>query len=444
MSEERARVRAPQRRVHSSEEVVLGLKPRAAIENARIYLERERALKGQPCPLGTDHMAIVRLVGRRDMVPALELLLKTNPLPEVTGRLCPEVFEETICQNGRGERVSLRAVERFLAAHVPFQKISRVDGKKPRVAVIGSGPAGLAAAWTLARGGHRVTVFDSAPFFGGSLVTGQASFELPAEALSAVRRRFEWHGITLVPGFLFGRIAAPAELLEQGFGAVLLAVGAGVGRSLGIDGEAAGGVIASEELFRAVNARGEDPALWLGRKVVVVGEGGPAFSCARLAVRAGCEATVVVRGPETHVRALPMFVRHAVEEGVRVKAFTKPVSIATDAQGCVSGLACRYLDYRMDSKGRMGLTEDEASPFFLEAATVVVAIGGDPATLFLRDIPGLEFNPDGSLRTRPERAETFLAGVFAAGAAVEPQMSLTDAMLSGIRAAQEIDKYLAG
>jgi glutamate synthase (NADPH/NADH) small chain len=447
MPEERARVLAPAQRVRAFKEVVLGLSPSDAVENARIYLERERALKGQPCPLGTDHLALVRLVARGTpaaMAQALELLLKTNALPEVTGRLCAEVFEETLCQNRKGERVSLRAIERFLVEHykVPAGSLSS-DASRPKVAVIGSGPSGLCAAWALLQGGYRVTVFDSASCIGGTLSYGHAEFEFAPSALEALIRRFQSAGVEFVTDFIFGRAATPVDLFEEGFGAVLVAAGIGLPGTLEIPGESAGGVMTADDLLKAVNWRREDPRLWLGEKVVIVGDTDPAFSCARIARRIGRDVTVVVRGPETHVKANPMFVRHGIEEGVKLKAFTNPAAVLTGPDGCVTGLGCRYLDYRMDTKGRMVLVEDETAEFTLEADTLITAAGWDANTLFLRDIPGLEFNVDGSLRTKPEFAETSLRGVFAAGGVVEPAMSLTDAMLSGTRAAQEIDKYLS-
>ncbi|MFH0754401.1 MAG: FAD-dependent oxidoreductase [Candidatus Omnitrophota bacterium] len=443
MPEERSRVIAPEKRLGSFKEVVLGINSREAVENSRIYLERERALKGEPCPLGTDHLGVVRLVSRNAMVAALDLLLSTNCLPDVTGRLCPEVFEETLCQNQRGNRISLRALERFLGEHYKSAGIRETSGKSlGKVAVVGSGPAGLSAAWALTRRGYAVTVFEAATSIGGVLAYAWADFELPASVVSRVAARFEAAGVHFVTNFLFGRVATALELLEQGFGAVLVATGAGRTSWLGIEGENAGGSISASEFLKAVHARHEDIHLWLGPKVIVVGENDAAFSCARMAVRARRQVTVVVRGPETHIKANPMFVRHAIEEGVRIKAFTRPVKMSVGLSGCVSGLVCRYLDYRMDGKGRLVMTEDETAEFTLEADTVVLSVGWEPDTLFLRDMPGLEFNDNGTLRTKPEMAETGVNGVFAAGGVVEPEMSLTDVMLSGSRAADEIDRYL--
>lgn len=389
------------------------------------------------------------------MGQAFELLLKTNALPEVTGRLSPEVFEETLCQNRKGERVSLRALERFLAEHYSSAYTAHATDPGaepcarppdrvscPKIAVIGSGPSGLCAAWELMRKGCRVTVFDSASCLGGTLGYGQAEFQLPRQALDAVIRRFQAAGIEFITDFIFGRSAVPSDLFEDGFGAILLATGIGVARVLGIPGEAAGGVMSADDLLKAVNWRGEDPRLWLGPRVVVVGDSGPAFSCARIARRVGCDVTVVVRGPETHVKANPMFVRHGIEEGVKLKAFTHVRGVLAGSDGCVTGLDCRYLDYRMDAKGRMVLVEDETSAFTLKADTLITAAGWEANSLFLRDIPGLEYNENGTVRTKPEMAETPVSGIFAAGGVVEPAMSLTDAMLSGVRAAGEIEKYL--
>jgi glutamate synthase (NADPH/NADH) small chain len=377
------------------------------------------------------------------MVQALELLLATNPLPEVTGRLCAEVFEETLCQNRKGERVSLRAIERFLVEHYKVSDAFWHQASRSKVAVIGSGPSGLCAAWTLMRAGYQVTVFESASCIGGTLSYGEAEFQFPHQALQAVIQRFQAAGVTFVTDFIFGRAATPVDLLEEGFGAVLIATGIGIPKALDIPGENAGGVMTADDLLKAVNWRHEDPQLWLGARVVVVGDTNSAFSCARIARRVGRDVTVIIRGPETHVKANPMFMRHGIEEGVKLKAFTNPVAVLTRPDGCVAGLGCRYLDYRMDTKGRMVLVEDETAEFTLEADTVITAAGWESNTLFLRDIPGLEFNVNGTLRTKPEFAETSLGGVFAAGGVVEPEMSFTDAMLSGMRAAQEIEKYLS-
>lgn len=377
------------------------------------------------------------------MVPALDLLLTTNGIPEITGRLAPEVFEETLCQNRRGDRISLRAIERFLADHHKPSAIQEA-GKKNlgKVAVIGSGPSGLSAAWALLCRGYGVSVFEAATWVGGELAYGWGEFALPSTALRRVVARFEAAGVHFETNFLFGRLATAQELLEQGFGAVLIATGAGRSTLLGIEGEGAGGCFGADEFLKAVNGRQESADSCLGDRVLVVGENDAVFSCARMAVRAGRQAMVVVRGPETHIQANPMFVRHAIEEGVKVKAFTRPVKVVVGLSGCVSGLVCRYLDYRMDGKGRLVMMEDDTAEFTLEADTVIAATGWEADTLFLRDIPGFEFNSDGSLRTKPELAETRVPGVFAAGNVVESGMTLTDAMLSGTRAADEIDRYL--
>ena len=308
--------------------------------------------------------------------------------------------------------------------------------------MIGSGPAGLSAAWGLACAGYAPVVFEAAPFPGGTLGYRFGPFQFPSQALQGLLRRCQLAGITFITDFLFGRTDSPKGMLEQGFGAVLLTAGVSSAKPLGIPKEGAGGVIPADVVLKAVNWRGEDPELWLGAKVVVVGEIEPAFAAARTAIRMERKVTVVIRGPETHIQANPAFVRHAVEEGVQLKAFSKPRRILTGPNGCVNGLVCCYLDYRMDVNGRMVMVEDDAGEFTLDADTLITAGGWEADTFFLRDVPGLEFNSDGSLRTKPESAGTSLPGVFAAGGVVEPEMAMTDTILSGIRAAQEIDRYL--
>ena len=395
--------------------------------------------------MGTDHLAILRTMSQGDMSSALELLLTANPLPEATGRLSPEVYEETLCQNRRGDRVSLRAIERFIAENIKYTPVTRARTAqdRPRVAVIGSGPSGLSAAWELARGGYRVTVLESSPVCGGTLSYAWGAFQFPAQAMRSILSRFDAAGIKFMANILFGKLVMPTDLFEQGYAAVLIATGAGKLRVLDIQGENAAGIIDADDLLKAVHWRREDPVQWLGPKVLVVGDNETAFTCARLALRAKREVTVIVRGPETQIQASAVFVRHAVEEGVKIKAFTNPIRAISGQDGCVAGLACRYLDYRMDGKGRLVLQEDGSSEFTLDAQTVIRATGWDANSLFLRDIAGLEFNADGSLRTKPELAETGLNGVFACGAVIEPAMSLTDTMLSGRRAAAEIDKFLS-
>lgn len=405
-------------------------------------------MKGEGCPLGTAYFDILRLVAKGDFAAACERLWETNPLPGVTGRLAPEVYGATQVYNRRGERISLRGIERFLDDQGIFSKTPRSEKpSRQRVAVVGSGVSGLTAAFWFARCGYSVTVFESAHVLGGSLGYAYGEFSLPERVLKNILGRLGGQGVQCVTNALVGRSPTLEELAEdKGFSAVLLATGAGVTTPLAIPGEASAGVLTAEEVMKlwrwlkGGQGASAAPAV-LGSKVLVVGSGGIAFEAARTAVRLGKEVVMLVQGAEGDIRVPSTIVREACEEGIKIKTFARPVKVETDSSGCVKGLVCHVLDYRIDSQGHLNVVDEEDSEFLLEGRTVINASGAEAATLFFKDVPGLELGDRGAIVVRDGGATTSLRKVFAAGRVVNPDFSLLEEMLSVKRAAGEIEKF---
>ena len=430
----------------------MGLSQAEAVENSRIFLERERAVKGQACPLTEDFFAVLKLMAKKDVQGAALKLFESNPLAAITARCAPEIYNGTEVYNRQAQRVSLRAIERFCADRMkgdPDNEKDPFSRRKPKVAVIGSGPAGLMASAFLSRQGFAVTVVDSESFEGGSCASCYPEFRLPRRVVDQILGRLRSQGVEFKLNTLFPQTLSVENLFDEGgFSAVLLATGAGITEPLGIPEENAAGVMPAAHMLlwtRAMRAGqgAHTTPLFLGKKVVVAGQNEMAFDAARTAIRLGKSVELVIAGAESDVRVPADFVRLAAEEGVKFRTFAVPESIRTDASGCVKALACRHLDYRVDSAGRLTVAA-ENSAFEVEADTVINARAMRANTLFLSAVPGLDFNLDGSVWVKPDSSFTSVRKIFAAGHVVRPGASLLDVLVDARRAAFEITAYLNG
>ena len=419
-----------------------------AIENAKIYLERERSVKGDGCPLGTDIFAVLRPLAKGDVASAFEKLLETNPLPGVTGRLAPEMYPETQVFNKKGERISLRAIERFLADHIRVRKpVERSLRLKQKIVIVGSGPTGLSAAFRFARQGYQVTVLESSHVLGGSLSYLYPEFRLPVRVLEAGLSYLGQSGVEFVTNAILGRDVVLEELLDKDNSAVLLSCGAGVPKGFGLPGEDAAGVIAVEDFLKLrhwmkAGIRPYATPLDVGQKVVIAGAGEGAFDAARILVRLGRTVTIAVDGSESQLGVDPEMARLAAEEGIKVRTFARPKKVLADQSGCVKGLVCQQLDYRIDASGALHIIEESEGEFTLEADTVLTTAGVEADTLFLKGTDGLAFGPDGVMITAVGSAATPVRKVFAAGRVVDTSLTLMERIMAGRKAAVEIENFL--
>jgi glutamate synthase (NADPH/NADH) small chain len=448
MSQERTRAVSPAKRVRTFEEVYLGLTRNEAIENARIYLERENSVKGQGCPLGTDFFAVLRPLAKGDAASALEKLLETNPLPGVTGRLAPEVYVETQAYNKKGERISLRSIERFLSDSARVRKTAERPLKsKQKIVIVGSGPTGMSAAFRIIRRGYHVVVLESSHVLGGSLSYLYPEFRLPSKVVEEALNYLSESGVEFTTNAILGRDVVLEEMLDKDCSAVLLCCGAGVPRSLGIPGEESAGVVAVEDFFKMRHwmKAGIAPystPLVVGPKVVIVGGGERVFDAARILVRLNRAVTIVIEGSESHLGVDAEMARVASEEGVTVRTFARPKSVQADQSGCVKGLVCHQLDYRIDSEGNLRIVEEPDAEFMLPADTVMTASGEGAGSFFLKETGGLQFSPEGTLATVRGSAMTTCRKVFAAGRVVNTNLSLLERIQAGLNAAGEVENFL--
>ena len=410
--------------------------------HARIKVPQLAAPCKFACPNQVPAQGYVRKVAERDFREAYRLITSRDPLQSVCGYICAHPCEAACTRGDIDEPVRIREIKRFVLERAAEQgwkpEVDRLPSSGKQVAVVGSGPAGIACAWDLTRAGHSVTVFEAEEKAGGMLRYGIPAFRLSEGVLDKEIGALESLGVRIECKRRLGKDFALADLREQGFEAIFLGLGAQGGRRLNVPGEEAEGVVSAVDLLRAVR-RGEDPGL--GRRVAVVGGGYTAVDAARTAVRLGAEEVFLCyRRTRDEMPAVPEEVWEAEEEGVRVIYLVAPVEIRTDG-GKVAELRMRIHTLgEADASGRRRPDPVEETDFSLPCDMVINALG----QVVEGEVEGIEVTGRGTLACEVETGATQVEGVFAGGDAATGPDTVIAAVASGRRAAVSIDRYLSG
>jgi indolepyruvate ferredoxin oxidoreductase alpha subunit len=390
------------------------------------------------CPAGNDIPAILNLVKQGKLSEALELIRQTNPLPAVLGRVCYHACEANCNRGQLDEAIAIQKIERLLGDY----GLSSPNTEKPalkrkeKVAVIGSGPAGLSCAYHLARMGYPVTVFEALPSAGGMPAIGIPEYRLPKDILQNEIKAIEDLGVEIR---LNTRVASVNKLLEQGYSAVFVGVGAHRDMRLGVLGEDKDGVISALSFLRQVNL---GRRVSTGNKVVVVGGGNVAIDSARVAVRLGArDVSIIYRRSRGEMPASDDEIKAAEEEGVSIIYLAAPKEILGD--GKVTGLVCTRMRLGApDASGRARPIPIKGSEFTIVAQTVIAAIGQEPDLSFVGK--ALPISPQKTLLVDPNTMATTRLGIFGGGDVVTGPAMVADAVGAGRKAAISIDRYLKG
>ena len=439
------------------EEVCLGYNADEAVAEAQRCLNCKNAHCVQGCPVSINIPGFVEKVKEGDFAAAYQVISESSALLAVCGRVCPQESQcEGKCIRGiKGEAVSIGKLERFVADWARENNIRPVgaaEKKGKKVAVIGSGPAGLTCAGDLAKMGYDVTIFEALHEAGGVLVYGIPEFRLPKE--NVVKKEIEnvlSLGVKIETNVIVGKSVTIDELLnEEGYSAVFIGSGAGLPKFMGIPGENANGVFSANEyltrsnLMKAFQADSATPIME-SKKVAVVGGGNVAMDAARTALRLGAEVHIVYRRSEEELPARVEEVHHAKQEGIIFDLLTNPVEILEDEKGWVKGMKCVRMELgESDASGRRRPVEIPRSEFTLELDTVIMALGTSPNPLISSTTEGLETNKRKCIVASEENGQTSKAAVFAGGDAVTGAATVILAMGAGKAGAKGIDEYLSG
>lgn len=450
--EQDAKVRAT-----NFEEVCLGYNKEEAMEEASRCIGCKNAQCVKGCPVAIDIPGFIEKVKGGDIEAAYQVISKSSALPAVCGRVCPQESQcEGKCIRGiKGEPVSIGKLERFTADWARENGIVPEGAKEKlnkKVAVIGSGPAGLTCAGDLARLGYDVTIFEALHEAGGVLVYGIPEFRLPKE--DVVQKEIEnvkALGVKIETDVVIGKAVTVDQLMtEEGFDAVFIGSGAGLPKFMGILGESANGVFSANEyltrsnLMKAFREDSNTPIM-RGKKVAVVGGGNVAMDAARTALRLGSEVYIVYRRSEEELPARVEEVHHAKEEGIIFHLLTNPVEILTDDNGWVNGIKCVRMELgEPDESGRRRPVVIPDSEYVIEVDTVIMSLGTSPNPLISSTTEGLETNRWKCIVAKEENGATSKEGVYAGGDAVTGAATVILAMGAGKSAAQGIHAYLSG
>ena len=443
----------PKVRARNFQEVSLGYTAEQAIEEANRCLKCKNPKCVTGCPVNIRIPDFIAKVQEGDFKAAYEIISSTNALPALSGRVCPQESQcECHCVRGiKGEPVAIGRLERFCADWYR-ENINampeKVETNGTKVAVVGSGPAGLTAASDLAKKGYAVTMFEALHTAGGVLVYGIPEFRLPKTIVANEVKKLEALGVEVMTNMVIGRVLTIDELFDMGYKAVFVGSGAGLPMFMNIPGEALKGVMSANEYLTRTNLmKAYDPAadtpVIQSKAVAVVGGGNVAMDAARCAMRLGAEHVYIVyRRGEAEMPARLEEVHHAKEEGIELKTLCNPVEILGDENGRVCGMKCVRMELgEPDASGRRRPVEIPGSEFILDVDTVVMSLGTSPNPLIRSTTPGLDTNRKGCLIV-DENEMTTREGVFAGGDAVTGAATVILAMGAGKKAADAIHAFL--
>lgn len=445
----------PKVRATNFKEVCLGYNKEEAMLEAQRCLKCKNPKCVQGCPVSIDIPGFIKEVENGNIEAAYHVISQYSALPAVCGRVCPQESQcEAKCIRGiKGDAVSIGKMERFVADWARENEIKpkaaeNMNGKK--VAVIGSGPAGLTCAGDLAKMGYDVHIFEALHEAGGVLSYGIPEFRLPkSTVVQSEIDNVKALGVTIETNVVIGKSTTIDQLLdEEGFDAVFVGSGAGLPRFMGIKGENANGVFSANEyltrsnLMKAFDENYDTPIVG-GKKVAVVGGGNVAMDAARTALRLGAEVHIVYRRSEAELPARVEEVHHAKEEGIIFDILTNPQEILVDENGWVKGMRVIKMELgEPDASGRRKPVEVPGSEYDMELDTVIMSLGTSPNPLISSTTKGLEINKRQCIVADEEHGQTSKEGVFAGGDAVTGAATVILAMGAGKAAAKGIDEYL--
>ncbi|HHL40662.1 MAG TPA: NADPH-dependent glutamate synthase [Deltaproteobacteria bacterium] len=446
----------PAERVRNFYEVPLGYTPEQAMEEARRCIQCKKPLCVAGCPVNIDIPWFIRLIGEGKFVEAARKIKETNSLPAVCGRVCPQEDQcEKVCVVGKKyEPVAIGRLERFVADYerehgeVTIPHIPKWTGKK--VAVVGSGPAGLTVAGDLVKKGHKVTVFEALHAPGGVLVYGIPEFRLPKKIVKAEMEYLERMGVEIVCNAVVGKLDTVDELLDGGYDAVFIGTGAGLPWFMNIPGENLVGIYSANEyltrvnLMRAYEFPRYDTPIIRGRRVVVIGAGNTAMDAARTALRL-CpeEVTIVYRRSREEMPAREEEIHHGEQEGVKFQLLTNPKRFIGDHEGRLRAIECVRMELgEPDESGRRRPVEIKGSEFCIDADVAIISIGNGANPLIQQTTPDIKTNKWGNITIDQDTGRTSKKGVFSGGDIVRGGATVILAMGDGRRAADSIHEYL--
>ena len=448
-------VQDPAIRCHNFEEVAQGYTKEQALKEASRCLNCKNKPCVGSCPVSIDIPAFIAKISEEDFEGAYQIIQRSSSLPAVCGRVCPQETQcESRCVRGiKGEPVAIGRLERFVAdwhnAHCETAP-TRPESNGHKVAVIGSGPAGLTCAGDLAKKGYEVTVFEALHLAGGVLVYGIPEFRLPTSIVQKEIDTLKQLGVKIETDMVIGKVLTIDELKEEyGFEAVFIGSGAGLPRFMNIPGEALCGVYSANEFLTRTNLmkayrEGSQTPIQKAKRVAVVGGGNVAMDAARCAKRLGAdEVFIVYRRSEAELPARKEEVEHAKEEGIEFRLLNNPVRILDDGKGFVGGMECIRMELgEPDASGRRRPVEKAGSEFVLDVDCVIMAIGTSPNPLIKSTTEGLETQRWGGIVADETTGQTSREGVFAGGDAVTGAATVILAMGAGKAAAKAMDEYI--